>query len=624
MGDFDIISITASPLTGWATFHRNGRLAGSVYNDTRIQGPNYPMFAADKSRLDDSYFVADIIFYTRTLSAAERERVEWALASKFSVANNLVSGHSYAQNARPQLAAIPPPAVNAPNLIPGLAVWLDLDSVSQATPLCTVKTKGYLGLNMSTPSGSSCPGWTSYVGNPQLTFGAGTRFVLPLDYSQQQEFTLVVFFQRTVFHRILSSSSTDPADQWYFFWDDVKVGRFKSPGGGSKIGWTRSGSDPNDYNQYGTMYHIAVLTFSRGNIRIWDNGALVTIDDSGRHTGWKLGLGFNAGYRPSGSGYGSGQLGTLMIFDRVLTTDERERIEAWIGWKHKSELNMPYHIYSTYGFALTPMIPSRIPSSGLNVHTWLNSDDLFDYDWQGPGTCVKQWRSQGSSGLTTSSVRGCPTISNNRLNNRPVLSFNTSQDMRIGANLQATQYQSYTIVYLARLTNPSTAQRVLSASNGKWVLGWNGGKRDYFYAPKNQLAASFRRQLAESGPSVQQPSLSDYLWTAEGMLEVADGVSDDGYSDVGSGARRLQASYIPSSSTSVDTVSHNVRPLCLLRVPLIDLSPTAHVHWAYYFPCLLRCRRGQCTALCGRAGTATWRRCACSETGSCSLIASLS
>lgn len=98
-----------------------------------------------------------------------------------------------------------------------------------------------------------------------------------------------------------------------------------------------------------------------------------------------------------------------------------------------------------------------------SISTWLGVS---------AGYCVKLYDQSGNGNdMISSSVSAQPLYVYNGLNNKPILRFNTAQNIKNNVNFTPP----YTVVYAAKQTGP-TRGRVLNANNN-WLLGWwNGSK----------------------------------------------------------------------------------------------------------------------------------------------------
>ena len=97
------------------------------------------------------------------------------------------------------------------------------------------------------------------------------------------------------------------------------------------------------------------------------------------------------------------------------------------------------------------------------INTWLNGS---------AGYCVKLYDQSGNGNDMIPSYSGAqPLYVYNGLNNKPILRFNTSQNLKNSVNFSPP----YTVIYAGKQTGPSRG-RVLNANNN-WLLGWWGGNK---------------------------------------------------------------------------------------------------------------------------------------------------
>lgn len=98
-----------------------------------------------------------------------------------------------------------------------------------------------------------------------------------------------------------------------------------------------------------------------------------------------------------------------------------------------------------------------------DINTWLNGS---------AGYCVKLYDQSGNGNDMTPSWSGAqPLYVYDGLNNRPILRFNTGQNIKNSVNFSPP----FTVIYAAKQTGPSRG-RVLNANNN-WLLGWWGGSK---------------------------------------------------------------------------------------------------------------------------------------------------
>lgn len=118
------------------------------------------------------------------------------------------------------------------------------------------------------------------------------------------------------------------------------------------------------------------------------------------------------------------------------------------------------NVEADFGFVGTDLDVSSISS-------WLAGSSAY---------CVKLYDQSGNGNdMVPSSTSAQPLYVENGLNSKPILRFNTSQNIKNTMNFTAP----YTVVYAAKQTGPSRG-RVLDASNN-WLLGWWNGSKSQAY-----------------------------------------------------------------------------------------------------------------------------------------------
>ncbi|MFV8344395.1 fibrinogen-like YCDxxxxGGGW domain-containing protein [Flavobacterium sp. XS2P39] len=104
--------------------------------------------------------------------------------------------------------------------------------------------------------------------------------------------------------------------------------------------------------------------------------------------------------------------------------------------------------------------------------THLNTEAISSWLGFSAGYCVKLYDQSGNGNdMIPSSASAQPLYVYNGLNNKPILRFNTSQDIKNEVNFTPP----FTVIYAGKQTGPNRG-RVLNANNN-WLLGWwNGSK----------------------------------------------------------------------------------------------------------------------------------------------------
>jgi hypothetical protein len=144
-------------------------------------------------------------------------------------------------------------------------------------------------------------------------------------------------------------------------------------------------------------------------------------------------------------------------------------------------------------FALTSTMGAAMffgasPASATPVTTgltlWLDAGDATTMTIDGSG--VAEWRDKNGSAAKMTRQAGTPTVVASGIGGLPTVSFNTSSRMNDGVNHAAP----VTIFYVSRQTGGAN-NRVLSATNNNWLLGyWNGNKGSAYFTNDNLLGGN--------------------------------------------------------------------------------------------------------------------------------------
>ena len=101
----------------------------------------------------------------------------------------------------------------------------------------------------------------------------------------------------------------------------------------------------------------------------------------------------------------------------------------------------------------------------------LNTAAIASWLGAATGYCVKLYDQSGNANdMIPSAVSAQPTYVASGLNSKPILRYNTSQNIRNTTNFPSP----FTALITGKQTGPSRG-RVLTSINNNWLLGWWGG-----------------------------------------------------------------------------------------------------------------------------------------------------
>lgn len=502
----------------------NGSNKATTNNQSTAQfGSSSYAFNVGSAYQNSSYSmrgnVGEILFFNSTLSTQNFQVVEGYLAWKWGLQASLPSTHPYRNT--PVYSAPPFPIVPrvpylsglttyAPTSLSNCILWLDgADGTQMFTDTA--------GTTPITGSGESVKCWkdkstqanhaTNNTNPPTVLFnGQNGRSVL--NFSSQYlnldvnklpigstQFTMFVMFR-----------TTDTATQVFLSWGNTtNAGGF---GRAPQLYITNYTLANDFYGAYGitdttvynSVYVLNTMTADSVN-NGWDNGN-VFANNGTSITSLNTGTAFayigvgqvnNALYTPF---YLVGQIAEIIGYSRVLSTAERQQVEAYLQWKWGRSSTIPstnpYVItppYSTVPFPLVPRIPLASnkyfnPTSIAGCVIWFDAADTTQLSIT--GTTVNTWTSKGSASLTATSV-GAGSIVYEKYNGRNALRFNgTNTKMTTGT---VASYGASATTWISASVN-LTAVTVSTPTDASLVFATSGAPEKsirYTQTPGSQL-----------------------------------------------------------------------------------------------------------------------------------------
>lgn len=208
------------------------------------------------------------------------------------------------------------------------------------------------------------------------------------------------------------------------------------------------------------------------------------------------------GTRGDGSTTMVGTISEVIIYNFVVTANQRQQVEGYLASKWGLRSNTPISHPYRQGIATRPFQP---PDIGANLALWLDAADQSTLTLS--STNVTAWRDKSSNAYSfTGAVGGYPTYSNT-LGGLPVVSSATGQ--RLSNTAWTTPSASATMFVVMR---PGTLADNASCFLTDYPSGQVGFKTYYSYA--NQAGyyyyfQMFAAQNSSSGASLFKSSLSN-------------------------------------------------------------------------------------------------------------------
>jgi hypothetical protein len=349
-----------------------------------------PPYSGNNAHFD----VAEILVYGSVVSRNERLQIEGYLARKWGLTANLPVTQPF--------RSLPPFARQfLPTDILGCVVWFDASDRSTFTL-----------------SGTTITQWRDKSANGDTTSGGTFNAVGTLGNGLS---TVTLTTNVTTANQVNISGS---APQTYVIvgnvtsdtTNNIGIIHWQTSGGGNAFTNSMSlnvyqTSVDTGINQVGNFISITGLTATKTKLAIATHtGTLASIFESGtsgptstntlNQTNGNLRFGVNAG---------SADLGEVMVFNRALSTNERQRLESYLAKKWNLYPNLPSTHPQRF---LPPLIPllSRPPQiAGCSL--WLDASDQASVVRSGNN--VTQWTDRSGNGWNATPQSTNPTYANN-------------------------------------------------------------------------------------------------------------------------------------------------------------------------------------------------------------------
>ena len=236
-----------------------------------------------------------------------------------------------------------------------------------------------------------------------------------------------------------------------------------SAGGGTLINGAENNVFTPSTATIGTTYYYVVVSGSDGPPITSDVSGAITVEDLSAVTitpsSPSINLGSSITLTASGATSYSWGDGLKTPLDQVasckLAVGLRLLKSTYTGSAIRLRRNSD-NVEADFGFLGTDLDVTAISN-------WLAGASAY---------CVKLYDQSGNGNdMVPTVVSAQPLYVSDGLNNKPILRFNTSQNIRNTVNFTPP----YSVVYTAKQTGPSRG-RVLNASNN-WLLGWWGGNK---------------------------------------------------------------------------------------------------------------------------------------------------
>jgi hypothetical protein len=293
-------------------------------------------------------FICEILVYQASITTSQREQIEGYLAWKWGLQANLPSTHPYKSTPIPPLLSPPttaPVSIQNPSFsdwsplqISGCQLWLDAtDSTSvtlNSTSVTQWSDKSGNARHVTQSTLANAPNYTRVGSNLMIDFvRANKTYLINASYSQiYTNFTLYMIIKRKAVpldnERMFVAIPVGYATDWntqtgFSFSSTIELA---ANGSGSSY------SESSNLNT--TMYSIVTSSNSANVYKNGDSSSVISrsLGLTGNSIGILLGSGTNSGINTLSEQF-NGYIGEVILFTKVLTTSERQQIDAYLALK---------------------------------------------------------------------------------------------------------------------------------------------------------------------------------------------------------------------------------------------------------------------------------------------------
>jgi hypothetical protein len=319
----------------------------------------------------------------------------------------------------------------APQAVNNCLLWLDAADTSSYTPSAAITTwrnKGYAGGSATTTSGTVGSTTAEINGLPAFSFAANAYMTMSsMTFAQTT---------RTVF--VVANLGASGTLRRHIYGSVAADSFLVTSGAGTDLEFGYSGNNSyitaSPYPIYNTTSIICGTTLST-NGGLFVNGLAQTPYTT--NAPGTFGTGATTTQTIGSSTTGTFVLGEAMIFDGAITDIQRQQVEGYLAQKWGLQSFLPStHPYFTLNNLITYAFkPTQIPTCAL----WLDASDATSIT----GTSVYQWLDKSGNANHATAVTGNPTLTQNALNGKSVLTFGGATNLNSPLSMPTTGALTY-------------------------------------------------------------------------------------------------------------------------------------------------------------------------------------
>ena len=413
-----------------------------------------------------SGFMSEILVYNTSLSVSDRQKVEGYLSWKWGLQTNLPTAHPY-YSAEPTISTL---LAFTPKSISGCIAWWDGADPngngiipSNNTAISTWKDKsgnGYDAIGASSATYSSA--------DKCLLFNnSGYETTYPANPTNETMF--VVFSVNTLVNwMIIGSSDGSGYRNTETFSNGYRIAKRRVV-----YGATSSGITLTNTNLATSIINYSPTSFTALSL----NGG--TISESNSFSSFVAG-----GYLYIGKDYIGNQPGfngkfmEILIYNKVLTSTEYQKIEGYLAWKWGIQillpLNHPHYSVVPTMYTLLAFTPKSI--SGCAI--WLDAADTTTIAYSS-GSKISQWNDKSGNGYSVvqSNTSFQPTYGSNLLNGKGGIQLSPTGFLyQNGNNIPLFSSSAATTVFIVAKNDSSLPSSGWSVFNTLYLNGAGGNQ----------------------------------------------------------------------------------------------------------------------------------------------------
>jgi hypothetical protein len=365
---------------------------------------------------ESNYNLYNFIYCNTNISLDNINMLEGFLAWKWNLQNNLPFNHTYKLKSPQKSDVIP----FKPSSLSNLCLWLDASDISSIelnnNIIIEWQDKSVIGNN-----GTSVNNPIYDSNNNCILFNGSSNYItVPYAFLSNETVFVVVNLNNSSNEQNIICGNLYSSRQFAILPNSLNINSFNN----SVIATT---SKPISGNKIMLEY-----TLNLSNISIYNNGLLEISTNgfvSANEENIIIGV---SGFL--NTGFLNGSISEIIIYNKILNNNERQKVEAYLAWKWGLVSSLPSnHLYKV--IPINPLVTENFtPYNSGNVTTWLDGADIsnmfIDISLNtlvsSNNQKLKLWRDKSPNKYYFTEPTFAPNVILNYLNNLTLVRFNNS------------------------------------------------------------------------------------------------------------------------------------------------------------------------------------------------------